>query len=284
MRGKIMEEKIRSLICNRELMRIAGDLTGLLRYAIRMKTRPVDDEAELALGTSKIGGLPDLPPHVDWPTWDDQPLPFLTQIRLHDIAPYNYADELPYAGMLYFFFNGEALETYPPTRASWHVMYYDGDLSTLRRRRLSSEGQQIYPTCAVEFFSILTLPPLESLFLQRLGLSYDAFKREAPIEQRREAEAFMELERQLDALYDDTSPHHQLLGHPHQIQGDLLLECQRDTHYEGDPADWRLLLQVDSDADAAMMWGDVGLLYFYIPQMALAARNFSLVHLIMQCS
>ena len=32
------------------------------------------------------------------------------------------------------------------------------------------------------------------------------------------------------------------------------------------------------------MWGDVGILYFYIPQQALAARDFSQVHLIMQCS
>jgi uncharacterized protein YwqG len=279
-----MEEEIRSLIGNRELMRIAGDLMGLLRYAIRMKTRPADDESELALGTSKIGGLPDLPPQVDWPIWDEKPLPFLTQIHLRDVAPYDDADELPHTGMLYFFFNDEALETYPPTRGSWHVMYYDGDLSTLRRRRLSSQGQRIYPTCAVEFFTMLTLPPFESLFLQRLGLSYDAFQREAPIEQRREAEAFMELEKQLYALYDGSSPHHQLIGHPYQIQGDLLLECQRDTHYEGDPADWRLLLQIDSDSNAAMMWGDVGLLYFYIPHMALAARNFSQAHLIMQCS
>ncbi len=32
------------------------------------------------------------------------------------------------------------------------------------------------------------------------------------------------------------------------------------------------------------MWGDVGALYFYISQRALIARDFSQVHLIMQCS
>jgi hypothetical protein len=81
-----------------------------------------------------------------------------------------------------------------------------------------------------------------------------------------------------------TSLYHQLLGHLCQIQGDLLQECQRDTHAQGDPTDWRLLLQVDSDDDAQMMWGDVGMLYFYIPQQALIARDFSQVHLVMQCT
>ncbi len=72
-------------------------------------------------------------------------------------------------------------------------------------------------------------------------------------------------------------------GIPYQIQGDLLQECQHDTHAQGDPTDWRLLLQVDSDNNAAMMWGDVGVLYFYIPRQALIARDFSEVHLVMQC-
>jgi uncharacterized protein YwqG len=279
-----MEDKILSLIRNSQLTRIGDNLTGLLRYAISMKTRSVDDEAELPPGTSKIGGLPDLPPDIDWPEWDDQPLPLIAQIRLADIAPHDHTNELPHSGILYFFFNDEALEAYPPAHDSWHIICHDGDLSELRRMPVSSEEQLVYPACAVEFFARLTLPPFESLFLKRLGLSYDAFHREAPIEQRREADAYMELVKQLDALYDSTFLTHQLLGHPDQIQGDLLQECQQDTHYEGDPTDWRLLLQVNSDDDAAMMWGDVGLLYFFIPQKALAARDFSQVHLIMQCS
>jgi len=106
----------------------------------------------------------------------------------------------------------------------------------------------------------------------------------APPEQRKEADAYIELEQQLEAFYENETLHHQLLSHPFQIQGDLLWECQQDTGYARDPTDWRLLLQIDTDDDAGVMWGDVGILYFYIPQQALAARDFSQVHLIMQCS
>jgi uncharacterized protein YwqG len=276
-----MEDQVLSLIQKSGLPRITDDITALLRYGIRLKTRPVGD-AELPLGTSKIGGVPDLPPGVDWPEWDDRPLPLIAQIRLADIASYDRSGELPQTGMLSFFFNEDALDSYPPARGSWRVLYHDD--AHMRPGVSSSEEQLEYPTCAVEFSTVLTLPPFESLFLERLGLSYAAFQRDAPPEQRREADAYIHLNTQLDALYGSTSPYHQLLGHLYQIQGDLLQECQHDTHAKGDPTDWRLLLQVDSDDDAQMMWGDVGMLYFYIPQQALIARDFSQVHLIMQCS
>jgi hypothetical protein len=46
---------------------------------------------------------------------------------------------------------------------------------------------------------------------------------------------------------------------------------------------WRLLLQVDSDDAAGMMWGDSGLLYFWIRKDDLAARRFERVWCAMQC-
>ncbi len=277
-----MEDQILSLIQKSGLTRITDDITSLLRYTINIKTSSID-EAELPLGSSKIGGLPDLPPEIDWPEWDEQPLPLIAQIRLADIASYDRSGELPHTGMLYFFFNEEALDTYPPARSSWRVLHYDGDSAYLQRQVVSSEEQPIYPACVVEFSTLLTLPPLESLYLERLGLSYDAYRPEASREQKREVDAYEKLLEQLEATQKSASPYHQLLGHPYQVQGDLLLECQRDTHSEGDPTDWRLLLQVDSDDNAHMMWGDVGVLYFYIPQSALITHDFAQVHLIMQC-
>jgi uncharacterized protein YwqG len=278
-----MEDQVLSLIQNSGLTHIADDITSLLRSTISIKMLPVG-EAELPLGISKIGGLPDLPPEIDWPEWDNQPLPLIAQIRLADIVPYDRFGELPHTGMLYFFFNEETLDTYPPALGSWHVLHYDGDIAHLRRMLASSDEQLIYPSCAMTFSPTLTLPPLESLYLERLGLSYDAYRHDAPFEQRREVDAYVRLTEQLETFYESVPPYHQFLGYPCQIQGDLLLECQRDTHSKGDPADWRLLLQVGSDDNVHMMWGDVGMLYFYIPQEALTMRDFSQVHLIMQCS
>jgi len=49
-------------------------------------------------------------------------------------------------------------------------------------------------------------------------------------------------------------------------------------------ADWVLLLQVDTDDDAGMMWGDCGLIYFWIRREDLARRDFSNVWMILQCN
>jgi uncharacterized protein YwqG len=80
------------------------------------------------------------------------------------------------------------------------------------------------------------------------------------------------------------------------------LECQLASHgvYCGDPAgyqseaaqrlasgaaDWRLLLQIDTDEDGpGWMWGDGGRIYYWIKQQDLASLRFDDAWLILQCS
>ena len=97
------------------------------------------------------------------------------------------------------------------------------------------------------------------------------------------------------------STHHQVLGHESPIQGDMKLECQlvsnglycgnasgfNDPRAEGlrvGAGDWMLLLQVDSDDNANMMWGDAGRLYFWIRKQDLSEGLFDKVWMILQCS
>lgn len=47
--------------------------------------------------------------------------------------------------------------------------------------------------------------------------------------------------------------------------------------------DWTLLLQVDSDDNTKMMWGDGGMLYVWIRRQDLASRNFDKAWTILQC-
>ena len=46
---------------------------------------------------------------------------------------------------------------------------------------------------------------------------------------------------------------------------------------------WRLLLQVDSEGEAGMMWGDAGMPYYRIYDQDLAARNSDNVWMVLQC-
>jgi uncharacterized protein YwqG len=93
---------------------------------------------------------------------------------------------------------------------------------------------------------------------------------------------------------------HKLLGHADPVQNPMELECQLVTNgvYCGDSSgweeprakaleagrtEWRLLLQLDSDERAGMMWGDAGRLYFWIRDSDLREHRFDRAWLILQC-
>src|SRR5215467_8559023 len=84
------------------LASISHDLDALMKESIRITAHSSDDAA-LAIGASKLGGEPDLPVGTEWPTGKGQPLSFVAQIRLSDVAPFYPQPPLPLAGMLWFF-------------------------------------------------------------------------------------------------------------------------------------------------------------------------------------
>ncbi|MFC7484508.1 DUF1963 domain-containing protein [Luedemannella flava] len=51
----------------------------------------------------------------------------------------------------------------------------------------------------------------------------------------------------------------------------------------GEPDDWVLLAQFDSDGRARMHWGDCGLIYWLIRRQDLAARRFDRAAFTLQC-
>mgnify|MGYP002870201319 CR=1 FL=1 len=103
----------------------------------------------------------------------------------------------------------------------------------------------------------------------------------------------------LSALEEDGLIH-KLLGHSDNVQGGMELECEMVSRgiYAGNPSGyreaerlnlrrfagrWKLLLQIDSEEELGMMWGDCGRLYFWITEDDLAARRFGKAWLILQC-
>ena len=76
-----------------------------------------DVENVIAKGTSKIGGFPDLPPEIPYPTmsgysckrgddterYEKSAMRLVAQINLADIADLDIENKLPHTGILYFF-------------------------------------------------------------------------------------------------------------------------------------------------------------------------------------
>lgn len=74
-----------------------------VRHGLRLEIVP-KDRAATRLGASRLGGSPDLPPGLSWPNdASGQPLGFLGQLDLAEIARIDRRDELPERGLLSMF-------------------------------------------------------------------------------------------------------------------------------------------------------------------------------------
>ncbi len=261
---------------------LADRILRLARPAVRIATEP-SAESRIPVGASRFGGAPDMPPGREWPAWKGRRLAFLAQINLADLKVFPCCSVLPPSGLLQFFYDLEQ-STWgfdPKDRGSWAVRW-EKATDGLERRKVDVA----HPAARVAFSPATTLPEPDSPEFERLGLD------------RAQVRAWEEA---IGEAESGSTPRHQLLGHAEPVQGDMHLECQlasngistgdssayrnpRASALVSGASDWRLLLQLDSDEHCEMMWGDLGRLYFWITERALASRAFEETWMVLQCS
>jgi len=231
---------------------------------------------------SYLGGAPPLPADTAWPSTTGRPLTFLACLDLPSVRAALPLPWLPVTGRLLFFYDADNQPWGfdPKDRGSWSVMRVEGS-----------------PAAA-------TAPPVPELTRQPIAFrvisSYPSYQRpEVQRLQLTDAEADLLIDG-ATAVYGE-APHHQVGGFPDPIQGDEMeLECQLVSHglYCGDSSgylsreaaglragadDWRLLMQIDSDDGLGVMWGDAGILYFWIREQDARAGRFDQAWAVLQC-
>jgi uncharacterized protein YwqG len=177
----------------------------LLLPSIRMHVGGTLDDPAFLLGSSRIGGVPDLPPGVDWPRvqvpeairdkpamlrhyaldapitslGEERALPFLCQISLAEVASLDLQRVLPQRGLLLFFFDanlemgievfGDASPEKRDTRA-WRVVYVE-DPGHLQRAAFPHDlaQEQRFAPCPVSFHLEWMLPSVESPLLESVS-------------------------------------------------------------------------------------------------------------------
>lgn len=77
-------------------------LESFAEPAIRFHTHAAVD-ADLALGASRLGGLPDLSAELAWPDGEEGPLRAILQLDLRDLAGLDPKERLPREGWLWVF-------------------------------------------------------------------------------------------------------------------------------------------------------------------------------------
>ncbi len=286
MRPKMSKEEYAQALRLAGLSRYEDDLLALCLSSIIINCEPTKEELEL--GVSKVGGLPDMPLDIPWPKWGTDPLSFIAQFRMSDVAKYDIDNLLPTDGMMYFFYDAyqDAWGSDPADAGSCKVIYFNGDLTSIVRRKaprnLPQEAR--FGNCRVSFSQEDSFPASES---------HDVFKLDMSIQ---EMSAYQNISQPLVEYFELHSTH-RLLGNPDIVQDDMQVECQLATqgfHHDNDSgdndpspgvraADWRLLLQIGTEERIGMMWGDSGRLYFWIPKDALATHDFDKVWTMLQC-
>lgn len=264
----------------------AQALAQLALPAIAIQSTPQANASATALGTSRLGGAPDLPAGATWPEYQGMPLSFIAQVRLEEVAPYDVGHLLPPAGMVWFFYDAQQ-QTFgddPRSRGAWQVTYAPTSAGLQPAAFPAALPTQArFSPCALTFSTVLSLPQDPSAEQPPVALS-------GP--DQKAYETFL-------ASYPVPTPHgapqDQLLGYPTTLQDDMRMECQLAAH--GLPVDgsapataslasgapnWQLLFQVDSDTRAGMRWADAGMLYYWIERDALRARSFGNTWVVLQ--
>lgn len=274
---------------------LAGN--GYERVAERVRARrrptvllePRGGPADARPGASRIGGTPDLPEGLAWPQAEGKSLSFIAQVNLEELAGAWPQTPLPHSGVLLFFYDAEqsVWGFDPKDKGKWAVLYASGSPAELRCATFPADLPEHARFRAKPVTPVVrdNDPWYSQIDIEDMNLSAD------------DDDAVFDI---FEAFAEKDGPIDKLFGYADEIQGEMESECQLVFHglYTGDgsayddaraealledAAQWKLLLQIDSDDNTGMMWGDGGRLYYWIRESDLAALKFENTWLILQC-
>ena len=251
--------------------------------AVRAAAKPTIllESAQEGMTAARIGGLPHLPADCEWPRRDGHPLSFIAEIDLAAVHRSTGPEWLPAGGYLHVFYDADAQPwgLYPADQTGWKIVLTD------------HRSEQPLPA-PIDLKAGLRFN--ERSLSARRSVSYPEPERLSVVDYDFEAMENL-LERPIGV-----EPGHRIGGYPSPVQNDTMeLEAQLASNgvdlsqpeayhspetksLEAGADAWRLLLQVDSDDDAGMMWCDSGRLYFWVREQDACIGDFSRVWTILQ--
>lgn len=285
-----MSARLSRLITKYKLGRYREQLLALEGPGLELVTKPAP---RLPAGATKLGGMPDVPRGFRWPRANGKSLSFIGQVNVADI-PREFGWPTRH-GLLAFFYDvvRQPWGYSPKDRAGFKIVHFPGTASKLRpipkpdgAGKGPGEGG-LLPQLRARLRKAPCIPPLENPALARFLFS--PHQRVA-----------------YGSLYDEflgvqKRPRHQILGWPTVIQSDMEEECQLASHgidvggvdgvmslpalwLRSGAARWMLLLQVKSDDDLGIMFGDMGMIYFYATAESIASGRLDETWCVLQCS
>ncbi len=262
-------------------------LSQLALRSVCLATTKPDKYA--TLGNTRIGGLPDLPAGMTYPTLEDntgQHLIFIGQLNCSELTPLQ--EYLPREGMLYFFIEDE--ESF-----ACRVIYHPENTDLVSASELEditlnlSDLDEPYRPFQVEASPMVSLPAfyaddywyslVDAPELANLQ-DYDHDDYESYSEQNQRDEVAKKLGKKgITAEWNKTfyaDAHHSINDYVF-TQHESPQE-QAALKFKGNPEDWMVLLKVHSDNNCGFNFWDAGELFFVIHKSDLAKADFRNVY------
>lgn len=281
-------EKIKSFIRNSEEIEIEKsdkeELIKMIRPTVGIKTKSNDDR-NLKVGKSKIGGKPDLPKDFEWPRINNIPMLFCAQYNLSELAKYDTDNLLPKKGLFYIFLSvEEQYESFSGKNQGFRFLYSDSKNLIRTEFPKDLKENHTFKTSSIEYFEFYTIPDDENYKLFELDKKYNDFN----FNFYEPTEEFI-----LEELYDYTDKFHQILGHDRSIQSSVVYDfaSKELDLYGANSSEYKkqwneilelsktyeMLLQLDcydSNSDLTKFGGS-GTYYFGLSKTDLKNKNFN---------
>jgi hypothetical protein len=264
----------------------------LLRPAVRLRRAEAGEHV-----VGQLGGSPTLPDGLPWPQSEaGRPLGFVAGIDLGRVPVASLDVPLPAAGTLLFFYRDPSEDPYgepfwisdpvpemlPPAAAV--VFVPAGTVTTAR----TEPGSAVYPEVRLAAELITTGPDWDHPALRSAVAELPDADREFMADPFKCDPFRVEMGDQLDR------PLHYVGGFARPVQGPVEVEVAQqrlggrvsytDPALYDEARKWASLMQIDSDDDAEMMWGDCGSLYWVMRPEDIAAGRFEAAAFVTQCS
>jgi len=219
------------------------------------------EEHDIPIGKSKFGGLPDLPPQMNWPKFPNGVhVPFICQINVEELIHFDLEYLLPKTGILYFFYD---------RKEKYHIVRFQNDVSALARNS-SNSVTEVYNACTLQYKYAVSIPNIEydNIISNFTVDEYDIYDNICNSLFRSNV---------LSKLFGHSTNKHGPLEYTCELNSRLnkldiktrLLKSadfirQNSLEIEASQYQWILLLQIDSVQESNMHWDGDGILYFWI--------------------
>jgi uncharacterized protein YwqG len=280
-------EKIKSFIRSSYEIQIDEDdeekLIKMIRPTVGIKTKSSDDK-KVKVGTSKIGGKPDLPKDFEWPRVNGKPMLFCAQYNLSELTKFDKENSLPEKGFFYIFLSlDEKWKEFNGVNQDYKFIFSEKEDVVRREFPTELEESRHFKASKIEYFEFYTLPHYENYKLFDFYKNYESFIDDIH-------EPLNEYIKEICGLNEDT--YHQILGEDRSMQSsvvydfsakDLNLYGSENSEYQKNwdkilklSKCYELLLQIDcydSNTDLKKFGGE-GKYYFGISKIDLEKKKF----------